>query len=98
MVKNKKLSTEEFEEVFDFSDMDINDSYEDTNMSEIMHLLMESNNQQMKVAVELTKIIVENNLLKNANENDVFSLFKKASKVVNESYNLDNLMDQLGQK
>ncbi len=94
MAKNKDISADEFEEIFEFSDMD-DGSFGETNMSDIMHLLMDSNNHQMNVAVELTKLIIGN---KTPNEDDVFSLFKKSAKVVSESYNLDNLMDQLGQK
>jgi hypothetical protein len=96
MAKNKKVIQEEFEEVFDFSDMD--DMYDDGAMSEVMQILMESSNHQMKMAVELTKLIVENNLAKNADADAVFSLFKKASKVISETHNLNVLMEELGSK
>lgn len=99
MSKSKEISKEEYEEIFDFSEMGMDDeSYDDHSMSDMMHVLMESSTSQMKIAMELTKLMVETNLAKYTNEDDVLSAFRKAAKTVHETHNLNTLMDQLGTK
>lgn len=100
MAKNKKVAQVEFDEAFDFIDMDesYDDDFDNVEMPEVMRILMEASNHQMGMAVELTKLIVEKNLVKNPNEDGVFAVFNKASKIINERYNLNTIMEQLGHK
>lgn len=96
MAKNKKLKEHEevFEEVFDFDDMD--ESYDDTDLTGVMNSLLDAANQQLKVAFDLTKLIIENDTSKNVTEEQVFSVFKKASKVVGECELMKNMLENVG--
>jgi len=79
-----------------FGHMDMDDHYDDEAMAGVMSGLIEASNQQMKMAIELTKLIVENNSTKGVSEEQVFSIFKKASKMVGENNTLKTMLKQLG--
>ena len=54
-----------------------------------MHGVLEASNNQMNLAVELTKLVVNKNP-NNMKEEDIFSTFKKASDVKSQIFVLDN--------
>jgi hypothetical protein len=80
------------DEEFDFNEM----SFEDDSMSEIMNNMLETSNNQMLIALELTKLIATNNPVKNM-EDHVFSVYKKATKLVAENFPLKKLLEQIEQ-
>jgi hypothetical protein len=95
MAKNTMLKKhKEVEDDLDFSGM-FDQSYDDEAMAGIMHGLIEASNNQMILAIELTKLAVEKISSKDINENDVFSIFKKATAVISESFPLKELMENL---
>jgi len=94
MAKKNALKVRE-EEIFDFSDMS-DDAYDEGTMVGVMSGMLEASNNQMMMAIELTKPIVANNPVKNM-EDHVFSVFKKATKVIGENFALKNIMEQMQQ-
>jgi hypothetical protein len=58
--------------------------------------MLEASNNQMMMAIELTKLIVANNPVKNMEEH-VFSVFKNATKVIGENFALKKIMEQMQQ-
>lgn len=92
MAKKNMLKVRE-EEIFDFSDMS-DDAYDEGTMVGVMSGILEASNNQMMMAIELTKLIVANNPVKNMEEY-VFSVFKKATKVIGENFALKNIMEQM---
>ena len=92
MAKKNTLKVHE-EEIFDFSGMS-DDGYDDGTMIGVMSGMLEASNNQMMMAIELTKLIVGNNPVKNM-EDHVFSVFKKATKVIGENFALKNIMEQM---
>lgn len=79
---------EDFFDVMPFG----NDDYSDDMMVDVMGSMLEATNNQMTMALELTKLIVANSQVKDMEEY-VFSIFKKAVKVVGENYPLKNIME-----
>jgi hypothetical protein len=49
------------EDIFDFNDMSYEDSYDQDAMVGVMSGMLEASNNQMMMAIELTKLIVANN-------------------------------------
>jgi hypothetical protein len=95
MAKNNALKKHKVEEdVFDFSEMMEEGSYNDELMAGVMNGLIEASNNQMLLAIELTKLAVEKNPAKEMNEDDVFSIFKKASGVIAEKFPLKALWEK----
>ncbi|MFI4962584.1 MAG: hypothetical protein ACHP6H_01860 [Legionellales bacterium] len=95
MTKKKALKNEpELCEDFGFTDMDYDDAYNEESMIDVMSGILEASNNQMMMALELTKLIVANNPVKNM-EDHVFSVFKKATKVINENVALKNILEQM---
>src|SRR5471032_783965 len=94
MSKKNTLKVRE-EEIFDPSDMS-NDAYDEETMIGVMSGMLEASNNQMMMAIELTKLIVTSNPVKNM-EDHVFSVFKKATKVIGENFALKNIMEQMQQ-
>ncbi len=92
--KNSVKKQDELDDVFDFSHMAYDESYDQETMLEVMGSMLEASNNQMMIAIELTKLIVANNPVKNM-EDHVFSVFKRATKVVGENFALKNIMDQI---
>ncbi len=95
MAKKNALKVRE-EEIFDFHDMSDDDAYDEETMIGVMSGMLEASNNQMMMAIELTKLIVANNPVKNIEEH-VFSVFKKATKVIGENFALKNIMEQMQQ-
>jgi hypothetical protein len=97
MVKNdalKKLNeVDEDDEDFDYSDM-TDSSYDDREgmANVLMSGLIESSNNQMMLAMELTRLALEKNPSKEMKEDAVFSVFKEASAVIAESFPLKSLL------
>lgn len=89
MAKKKTVSTRELD-VYDFNDMQ-DDAYDEGTMVGVMRGMLEASNNQKMMAIELTKPIVANNPVKNMEEH-VFSVFKKATKVIGENFALKNIM------
>ena len=84
------------EDIFDFNDMSYDDSYDQDTMMGVMSGMLEASNNQMMMAIELTKLIVANNPVKNMEEH-VFSVFKNATKVIGENFALKKIMEQMQQ-
>jgi hypothetical protein len=99
MAKNKMLKThQDVEDDFDFSEMlaPSYDDYDDNEtMADLMSGLIEASNNQMRLAIELTKLALDKNAAKDMNEDEVFSIFKKASAVIAESFPLKSLLENL---
>ena len=95
MAKKNALKARE-EEIFDFHEMSDDDAYDEGTMIGVMSGMLEASNNQMMMAIELTKLIVANNPVKNM-EDHVFSVFKKATKVIGENFALKNIMEQMQQ-
>ncbi|KTD24043.1 MULTISPECIES: hypothetical protein [Legionella] len=93
MAKNKIAKQEEIitPDSFDFMFSDDLPPFDEANMTGAINGLIEASNQQMKIAFELTKLIAGNN----NNEEQVFSVYKKAVKIVCENYSLKNLLNEL---
>jgi len=92
MAKKKALQIRD-EDVFDFNDTSY-ESYDEGTMVGVMSGMLEASNNQMMMAIELTKLIVANNPVKNM-EDYVFSVFKKATKVIGENFALKSIMEQI---
>jgi len=98
MAKNNALKKHEvLEDDFDFSEI-MGSSYDDELMTDVMSSMIEASNNQMILAIELTKLAVEKNSAKDLNEDDIFSIFKKASGVIAESSPLKTLLEKLSEK
>lgn len=76
---SKKQSTPEFE----LSDM-MMDSPDEEFALGMMSGLIEAHRHQQQTAIELTKLVVEKNNAKPMKEEEIFSIFKRASQVVSE--------------
>ena len=98
MAKNSALKKhKEFEDAFDFSEV-LDPSYDDELMAGVMNGMIEASNNQMMLAIELTKLAVEKSTAKDMNEDNVFSIFKKASGVIAESFPLKALWEKFSEK
>jgi hypothetical protein len=94
MAKNNMLKKhKDVEDDFDFSAM-MEPSYDGEVMAGVMTGLIEASNNQMMLAIELTKLAVGKSTAKDINEDDVFSIFKKASGVIAESFPLKELLEK----
>jgi hypothetical protein len=98
MAKNTMLKKhKEEDDDFDFSEM-LGSSYDDSDetMAGMMSGMLEASNNHMMLALELTKLVVGKNTSKDMNEEEVFSVFKKALGVITESFPLKALWEKLG--
>lgn len=90
---SKKKSVVVVEEDNMFEDFDLDDMhYPEDGMSDVMNGMLDASNQQMSIALELTKLIVGNN----PTEEQVFSVFKKATQVVGDNFALKKLLEHIG--
>ena len=80
-------------EMFDFSEM-LDSSMNDAAIADVMTSLVETNNNQIRFAVELTKIIVDKTT-KEMSEDDVFATFIRACDVIKENFHVNKLLAQL---
>jgi hypothetical protein len=94
MARNKTLQKQEIEftDKFDFSGLP--DLYADEEVTGFIGNLLVASNNQLQVAVALTKLVVEKST-DNMNEENIFSLFKRATQVVAESIPLKELLSKL---
>ena len=81
---------EEDDDVLDFSE----ESPGDDVIAGMMSGLIEASNHRTMMAVELTKLVVAKHSQPSMSENDIFSAFKRASKVVSESVPLKELLEK----
>lgn len=87
-----KKQKEIFEDDFDFTEME-HTSHDDEVMAGIMSGMIEASNNQMLLALELTKLALDKTT-KEMNEDDVFITFKKASGVIAERFPLHALWEK----
>jgi hypothetical protein len=92
MAKNTMVKKQEAE-VFDFSEM-MESPYEGEAINGMMGNVIEASNHQMRLAFDLTKLVVEKNP-GNMNEEAIFLAFKRASTVVAENLPLKALWEKL---
>lgn len=93
--KNSVKKRDEELSVYDFSHDSYDDeAYDHGTMVGVMSGMLEASNNQMMMAIELTKLIIANNPVNNM-EDHVFSVFKKATKVIGENFALKNIMEQI---
>ncbi|HEV2523779.1 MAG TPA: hypothetical protein VGU44_01435 [Gammaproteobacteria bacterium] len=93
-IKNVFNQPKKSENVFDFFD-DL-ESPIDEAITGMLGGLIEAGNRQMEVAMELTKLIAEKNTDANIDEEKIFSIFKRASKIVAENAPLKGLLEKTG--
>jgi hypothetical protein len=92
MAKNKSLKKYD-DEPFDLHYVEDVSSPNDEAISGMMVGLVEASNHQQKMAIELTKLVVEKSP-EAMDEEKVFSSFKRASKVVTEYFPLKELWEK----
>lgn len=92
----KKNQIENQEEEMDLMSLFEEEGYSDDMMVDVMRDTISACNNQMQIAAELTKLIIDGSVSENREE-QVFSVFKKAINVVSESFPLKNIMSQLDQ-
>ncbi|MDR3503875.1 MAG: hypothetical protein P4L79_14955 [Legionella sp.] len=92
----KKNKIENQEEEMDFMSLFEEEDYNNDMMVDVMRDTISACNNQMQIAAELTKLIVDGSITENREE-QVFSVFKKAVSVVSESFPLKNIMSQFEQ-
>lgn len=95
MAKNKIIKKDELEDVFDFSTM-LEPTYEEEIMTDMMKCLIESGTQQMRLAFELTQLIVEKKPSEKMTEEQILASFKRASKAVTANFPMEGLWDKWG--
>ena len=76
---------------FDFSDL----SSDDEMALGMMSGLIEAYRHQQKIAIELTRLVVEKNTTENMSEEEVFSTFKRASHAVSEVSPIKELFEKI---
>jgi len=84
----------------DDSDFDVSaftDQFDNGNQEAIdfMQGMLGSCHEQMRTALELTKLIVEKSTIKDINEEKIFSIYKKALKVTSESFPLTEMLTKV---
>lgn len=92
----RKNAVVDDEDDFDYSDFIDDLSFGDNDSddsAQAIEAMMSANNTKMKCAVELTRIAVQAS--KEMSVDDVFSTFKKASNVINESFPLNAVFENI---
>lgn len=97
MAKNSALKKRQTQEVEQFDLSSIMDSPDGEVMVGMMSGLIEASRDQMQTAIHLTRITVENNPTGTFEEKDVYSIFKRASKVVSDITPMKEVWDQMSQ-
>lgn len=87
--KDQLKKREDYYDVMPFGDEECSQDM----MIGVMSGMLEASNNQMMMALELTKIIVGDTVVKNMEEH-VFSVFRKSIQVVGENIALKNVMEQ----
>ena len=88
----------ESELVDDFDLSDFLDSPGDEAVAGVLQGLIEASNNQMTLAIELTKLIVNKNANNTMNEDDIFGILKKSTKVIAENFPLKTLLEEFSSK
>jgi len=83
---------EEVEEDFDFSDM--MGSSGDEAMVGVMQGMLETSNNHMTLALELTKLVLQKNTASAMREEEVFSIYKKSLGIISDSFPLKELWEK----
>ena len=99
MAKNnliKKHNASELENDFNFSDF--LDAPDDEAIAGVLHGLIEASNNQMTLAIELTKLIVNKSVDNTMSEDDIFGILKKSTKVIAENFPLKTLLEDFPSK
>ena len=91
MAKNKTLK--KYDELMDVDFAENFSSPNDETIAGMMAGLIEASNHQQKIAIELTKLVVEKST-EAMNEEKIFSAFKQSSKVVTENAPLKELWEK----
>lgn len=92
----KKIKDNEvldFSETFSFDDEDM--FMEEEQGVDAMMGMIKASNAQMKIAVELTKLVLTHSVDKAMTEAQIYAVFNNASKVVGENPALKSMMAQL---
>lgn len=93
IMTNKNDELLEFSETFDF---DEDSMYLDEDQGiEAMMSMIKASNTQMKIAVELTKLVLTHSADKAMTEEQIYAIFNNASKVIAENPALKSMMQQL---
>jgi len=93
MAKNKAMKNQHDDDL-DFSEY-LEPSFEDESMIlDGMNNLIEASNNQMMLAIELTKLVVTHTDGKGRNVEEVFAIFQKASELVAENLPLKSLLER----
>jgi hypothetical protein len=94
------MSRKKLAKTVDFFDYEAAEADIDAELAAgFMSGVLEATNNQSKMGLELTKLIVENsNKGKNFTEDEIYSIFNRATKVVLDNHNLNALLDKLGMK
>jgi hypothetical protein len=78
---------------FDFSDDEM-EPYCEEDMTEMMTNMIQASQHQQLMAIELTKLAVEKNPADRMSEENIFAIFKQASKVLSESFPMQELWEK----
>lgn len=90
MAKNKSLKKYDEPQDIDYSD---EMEHSDEALAGMMSGMIEASQHQQVMAIELTKLVVGKNSNSMSEEN-IFSVFKRASKVVAENFPLKELWEK----
>ena len=93
MPKNK-LEKNQASEAFDFMDY-IEEASEDDTMLGMMTGVIEASRYQQQYSLELTRLIVEKGKCSSLSEEGIFSIFKRASRVIAESTPLNKILEKI---
>lgn len=94
MTKHKKEDEVlEFSETFAFDDQDM--FMDDDQGIDAMMSMVQASNDQMQIAVELTKLVLAHTADKAMTEDKIYTVFRNASKVIGENPALKSMMGQL---
>lgn len=97
MAKNKSLKkTNEFHDN-EFHDFEFPDEMfnPDESMGELIHGIIDAGKHQQSMAMELTKLVVSQQSSANLSEESIFSIFKRAAKVVTETFPIKELAERI---
>lgn len=93
----KKRNEKTLIDDFDFSEL-MGSGEDDSAMAGFLHGIIEASNNQMTLAIELTKVVVNKSADKMMGADDIFSIFKQGSKVVADSFPLKALWEKFSEK
>ncbi len=80
---------------FDLSEFMMDDSPTEEAVVGIMSGLIEAYRHQQQVAIELTRLVIENTSAESVNEEEIFSTFKRASQAAGENSPLKEFLEKM---